>query len=80
MTFSYQIETIYSYSDPEGSDISTVTLLSKLKYEQTATKDDISLVKEVCALVSQRGAYIVASGIFLLCSYLSNCPYFLFFV
>lgn len=53
-------------SDPEGSDISTGKLLNKLKYEQTATKDDISLVKEVCSLVSQRGAYIVASALALL--------------
>ena len=38
-------------------------VIEEMDLQSISTQEDISLVREVCELVSQRGAYIVATGI-----------------
>ena len=41
----------------------TVSVLEKLGLDKIATEEDIAVIRETCAVMSQRGAYIVAAGI-----------------
>ena len=56
---------IIKYSETDGSNNNTLNVLKEFDLhgdDNSVTEEDIALVKEVCYLVSQRGAYIVASG------------------
>ncbi|CAG2223668.1 HK [Mytilus edulis] len=53
-------------SETDGSNNNTLNVLKEFDLhgdDKSVTEEDIALVKEVCYLVSQRGAYIVASAL-----------------
>lgn len=53
-------------SETDGSNNNTLNVLKEFDLHDediSVTEEDITLVKEVCYLVSQRGAYIVASAL-----------------
>lgn len=50
-------------SDTDEDFTNTSNILKELDLLQVSQKADLILVKEVCALVSQRGAYIVAAAL-----------------
>ncbi|CAE1251455.1 HK [Acanthosepion pharaonis] len=50
-------------SDTDEDFTNTSNILKELDLLQLSQKADLMLVKEVCALVSQRGAYIVAAAL-----------------
>ena len=49
--------------DDDDSIVNTRNVLEEMDLLSIATSEDIALVREVCELMSQRGAYIVATGI-----------------
>lgn len=54
---------IINFSD-EGEDCTNIVkVLKEMNLYDICSEEDVSLIKEVCELVSQRGAYIVATGI-----------------
>ena len=50
------------FRDTEEMTTNTLKVLEEMDLLSVSGDDDISLVREVCELVSQRGAYIVATG------------------
>ena len=51
------------FRDTEEMTTNTLKVLEEMDLLSVSGDDDISLVRELCELVSQRGAYIVATGI-----------------
>ena len=49
--------------DDGDSTVNTKNVLEEMDLLSIATPEDIALVREACELMSQRGAYIVATGI-----------------
>ena len=54
---------IFFSRDDGDSIVNTRHVLEEMDLLLIATPEDIVLVREVCELMSQRGAYVVATGI-----------------
>ncbi|KAK3098225.1 hypothetical protein FSP39_017388, partial [Pinctada imbricata] len=55
------------------SSENTMTVLEKLELDKVASEDDIATIRETCAVMSQRGAYIVAAALAVLLNHI-NLP------
>ncbi|XP_045195352.2 hexokinase type 2-like [Mercenaria mercenaria] len=60
-------------SDTDADATNTVSVLKEMDLLDLATDEDISLTREVCELVSKRGAYIVATAMVVLLNHI-NLP------
>lgn len=59
--------------DEGDSTANTMKVIEEMDLRSVSTEEDISLVREVCELVSQRGAYIVATAMVVLLQHI-NLP------
>jgi hypothetical protein len=53
---------LWSFRDAPGTSANTMSVLKEMNLDTVATEEDILLVQEASYLMSQRAAYIVATG------------------
>ena len=64
------------FRDVGDSTTNTMEVIEQMDLLPVSTAEDISLVREVCELMSQRGAYVIATGIVCIFHSDRNClPY-----
>lgn len=59
--FMFHLYTVFFYRDTDTSK-NTWSVLKALNLADVATEEDVAIVRETCAVVSERGAKIVAAG------------------
>lgn len=59
-----QKSSFFYFSDPEGDNTNTISVLKEMDLLDQCTDEDISITREICDIISQRGAYIVATGLY----------------